>query len=150
MALRFSLPRDISHDCLTRPRAVMHVADAIIAAVTMLACSRCTGPRDDADNFCRRCGHQFAVALPAVRSVNLPERREQHGLPPSIVGSVALLALGTGAEWLARRLAGTAARTATKAVLGRGRNLPAKSTASSPQDVTVDEVLYIRKVQLHR
>jgi len=91
------------------------------------------------------------VNLPAVRNVGLTERSTQNGLPPSIVGSVALLALGTGAEWLARRLAGTAVRSATKAVLGR--NPPAnanKSSVTIPKDVTVDEVLYIRKVQLRR
>jgi hypothetical protein len=120
--------------------------------VTKIACARCTAPRDDADNFCRRCGHQFTVNLPAVRNVGLPQRQQQSGLPPSIVGSVALLALGTGAEWLARRLAGTAVRSATKAVLGRERNLPATTTptVAPTKAVTVDEVLYIRKVQLHR
>ena len=90
--------------------------------------------------------------LPVVHNVNLPERREQRGLPLGIVGSVALLALGTGAEWLARRLANTAVRSATKAVLGRtlGPVNQPKSALTTPKDVTVDEVLYIRKVQLRR
>jgi hypothetical protein len=119
--------------------------------VNDLRCARCTAPRETNDNFCRRCGHQFTVNLPVVQNLGLTERQTQRGLPPSIVGSVALLALGTGAEWLARRLASTAVRSATKAVLGR--NLPAntrKSALTTPKDVTVDEVLYIRKVQLRR
>jgi len=121
--------------------------------VNALACARCTAPRDNGDNFCRRCGHQFTVNLPVVQNLGLPERREQRGLPPTLVGSVAVLALGTGAEWLARRLAGTAVRSAARAVLGRQSNLPAatsKSALTTPRDVTVDEVLYIRKVQLRR
>ena len=90
--------------------------------------------------------------LPVVSNVNLPQRQEQRGLPPSLVGSVALLALGTGAEWLARRLASTAVRSATKAVLGRtlAPSNNKKSALASPRDVTVDEVVYIRKVQLRR
>jgi hypothetical protein len=90
------------------------------------------------------------VNLPVVHNVNLPAQSSPRGLPPSLVGSVALLALGTGAEWLARRLAGTAVRSATKAVLGRSVAPSTKSALTTPKDVTVDEVLYIRKVQLRR
>lgn len=111
-------------------------------------CGRCGAKRDTSDNFCRRCGHQLTVNLPAVQSRNLPALRR--GLPPSLVGSVAVLAVGTGIEWLARRMAGSAARAAGRALVGQDR-LPAPTTRSPrPDDVTVDEVLYVRKVQVRR
>jgi hypothetical protein len=115
--------------------------------VEAISCGRCGAKRDTNDNFCRRCGHQLTVNLPAVRSPNLPAVRR--AIPPSLVGSVAVLAVGTGIEWLARRMAGSAARAAGRALIGQERPL---APAPSPRldDVTVDEVLYVRKVQLRR
>jgi len=66
-------------------------------------------------------------------------------LPASFVGSVAVLAVGTGLEWLARRLAGPAARAAGRALISQ-----ASGQRGGADDVTVDEVLYVRKVQLRR
>jgi hypothetical protein len=114
-----------------------------------LRCTRCEYPRDTQDNFCRRCGHQFTVNMPAVRNVGLPQVQRSRAVPPSIVGSVAVLALGTGAEWLARRLAGSATRAVARKMLGSG-NTPAKAQPPATTDVTVDEVLYVRKVSLRR
>jgi hypothetical protein len=135
-------------------------SDAIIAAVDTLTCPRCGASRETEDNFCRRCGHQLTVdvpagrSLPAVQPQRLPARSQS--LPPSLVGSVALLAVGTGIEWLARRMAGTAgrsvARAATRALIGRER-LPANPVASppsTPSTVNVDEFIYVRKVELRR
>jgi len=122
--------------------------DAIIRAVEAVSCGRCGAKRDTIDNFCRRCGHQFTVNLPAVRSQNLPALRRS--LPPSLVGSVAVLAVGTGIEWLARRMAGSAARAAGRALIGQDRSVAPTRRPSSPDDVTVDELLYVRKVQLRR
>ena len=115
-----------------------------------LRCSRCEFVRDTNDNFCRRCGHQFTVNLPAVRSVGLPQVQRSRAIPPSLVGSVAVLALGTGAEWLARRLAGSATRAVARKMLGGNSQVPAKAQTPAPRDVTVDEVLYVRKVSLRR
>jgi hypothetical protein len=100
------------------------------------------------DNFCRACGHQFTVNLPAVRASNLPAVK-RGSLPPSLVGSVAVLAVGTGLEWLARRMVGQATRAAGRALLGSEQAAPAKP-APRQENVTVDEVLYVRKVQLRR
>ena len=113
-----------------------------------VSCGRCGATRETTDNFCRRCGHQFTVNLPAVRSRSLPAVRRT--LPPSLVGSVAVLAVGTGIEWLARRMAGSAARAAGRALIGQDRSVTAAKPAPRPEDVTVDEVLYVRKVQLRR
>jgi hypothetical protein len=104
--------------------------------------------RDVGDNFCRACGHQFTVNLPAVRSANLPALK-RGGLPPSLVGSVAVLAVGTGLEWLARRMVGQAARAAGRALIGADNPEPPKP-APRTDNVTVDEFLYVRKVQLRR
>jgi hypothetical protein len=115
--------------------------------VEAIDCGRCGAKRDTNDNFCRRCGHQFTVNLPSVRSQNLPAVRRS--LPPSLVGSVAVLAVGTGIEWLARRMAGSAARAAGRALIGQDRSV-VPAAAPRRDDVTVDEVLYVRKVQLRR
>jgi hypothetical protein len=69
------------------------------------------------------------------------------------VGSVAVLAVGTGIEWLARRMAGSAARAAGRALIGGQDSAVVATTpkpAPRPDDVTVDEFLYVRKVQLRR
>jgi hypothetical protein len=111
-------------------------------------CGRCGAPRDLSDNFCRQCGRQLTVNLPAVQGSRLPAVRR--ALPPSLVGSVAVLAVGTGLEWLARRMAGSAARAAGRALIGQDRSVVPAKPAPRPDDVTVDEFLYIRKVQLRR
>ncbi|MPZ50677.1 MAG: hypothetical protein GEU75_15495 [Dehalococcoidia bacterium] len=126
----------------------------------LLRCSRCNAPRDTADNFCRRCGHQLTVevsaaaaSVPALRSSQLPVRSQ--ALPRSLMGSVAVLAIGTGVEWLARRFAGNAARAASRAA-GRAlvgqEQLPSRSKprSASPDSVSVDEFIYVRKVELRR
>jgi hypothetical protein len=118
--------------------------------VTPLHCGRCGSARELADNFCRQCGHQFTLNLPALRLSNLPVRGG--ALPQSLVGSVAVLALSTGLEWLARRMAGSAARAANRALTAVER--PAERDAARqtppPADATVDEFLYVRKIQLRR
>jgi hypothetical protein len=117
--------------------------------VDVLKCTRCQAPRETSDNFCRRCGRQFTVNLPAVPETHLPDR--PRSIPPSLLGSVAVLALGTSLEWLARRMAGSAARAAGRAVVGANRpQPPAKATTPSSDTVTVDEVLYVRRVELRR
>lgn len=109
-------------------------------------CDRCGATRDSTDNFCRRCGHSLNTRLPAVTRPAAVTRRQF--LPAPLVGSLALLALGTGAEWLARRLAVSAARSASSALLSlaqrpRQRRLP-------QQTAVVDEILYVRKIEVRR
>ncbi len=120
----------------------------MIRTVNELRCPGCSAPRDPDDNFCRRCGRQITVNLPAIRETRLPAPSSS-GLPPSVVGSVALLAIGTGIEWLARRLAGNAARAAGNALVRRDRpDTPAP--ARGLDAVVVREVLYVREVNLRR
>ena len=89
--------------------------------------------------------------LPAVQKSALPVPGAR-ALPPSLVGSVAVLAVGTGIEWLARRMAGSAARAAGRALVGADRPAtPApRPNGDTLTDVTVHEVVYVRKVQLRR
>jgi hypothetical protein len=76
--------------------------------------------------------------------------RQSRAIPPSLVGSVAVLAVGTGIEWLARRMAGTAARAAGRALIGGERpSLPAHRSRDT-RTVTIDEVVYVRKVEVRR
>ncbi len=72
------------------------------------------------------------------------------GLPPSLIGSVAVLAVGTGLEWLARRMAGNAARAAGRALVSSDRPPPPSTRQAQSPDVTIDEVVYVRKVQVRR
>jgi hypothetical protein len=109
-------------------------------------CGRCGAERDASDNFCRRCGQQFQATLPAV----VPDRTlvKREFLPAPLVGSMAVLALGTGVEWLARRMAGNAARSAGRALISRSEG--GKKAAASRESLVVDETIYVRKVHLHR
>jgi hypothetical protein len=116
--------------------------------VNQLRCNHCSAPRDRDDNYCRRCGRQITIDLPAVRRDNLPA--SPRGVPPSIVGSVAVLALGTGLEWLARRLAGGAVRGMGRALVSQPKSSP-PAKATPPSDaVTVDEIVYVRQVRLRQ
>jgi hypothetical protein len=88
-----------------------------------------------------------------VREPSLPAETGG-GLPPTLVGSIAVLAIGTGLEWLARRMAGNAARGAARAA-GRAltkRQPEAPVRAASPAEpaVVVREVLFVREVDLRR
>jgi hypothetical protein len=111
-------------------------------------CSRCGAARDLQDNFCRSCGHQFTVNLPARSAAALPVKASQ--LPPSLIGGVAVLALSTGLEWMMRRMANNAVRRAGRALVGPAPQRPIRPDRQQAHDVTVDEVLYVRKVQLRR
>jgi hypothetical protein len=105
------------------------------------------------DNYCRRCGRQITVTLPAVREPHLPA--ETRAIPPALLGSVAALAAGTALEWLARRLASNAAKGVAKAA---GRALPKSAPdqrvrSPVPRDdgaVVVREFFYMRRVDLRR
>jgi hypothetical protein len=79
-----------------------------------------------------------------MRTVSVP-------IPPAVIRGAAMLALGTGVEWMMRRMAGNAVRAAGRSLIPGGNNAPAKQlSAAGPREVTVDEVLYVRKVQLRR
>jgi hypothetical protein len=120
--------------------------------VAPLTCDRCGTICENGDNFCRRCGQRMPSSLPVVRTPNLPIRT--NALPQPLVRSVAVLAVGTGLEWLARRFAGTAARAAGRALIGLDRPASSQTSLSKaqqlPSEAVIDEVLYVRKVQLRR
>jgi hypothetical protein len=118
--------------------------------MTSLKCNNCGTVRDASDNFCRNCGRQITVNLPAVTESNLPAPVK--AIPPSLVGSVAVLAVGTGLEWLARRMASNAARAVGRALVSREPQSPPrkKSRNSEVDAVTIDEIVYIRQVHLRR
>jgi hypothetical protein len=119
--------------------------------VEVLHCQRCNAPHEAGDNFCRRCGNRV-VALPAVRPATAVTRRPPN-LAPSLVGSVAVLALGTGLEWVARRLMAGATRSAGRALVSSEkppRNAVQPMTRQELPTTTIDEIVYVRKVQLRR
>lgn len=113
-----------------------------------LHCGRCGALRDTQDNFCRSCGHQLTVNLPVVQRPSLPVLPVRpQAIPPQLVGSMAVLALGTGLEWLARRFASNAARSAGRALVSQDRSEAARPNSS---DTSIEELLYIRKIQIRR
>jgi len=116
-----------------------------------LRCPSCGLARDIGDNFCRRCGRQITVNLAESHGTELTT--ETRAIPPSLIGSVAVLALGTGLEWAARRLAAgaakTAARAAGRALLSRAAPEPERGPVASDRTVgIVEELLYIRQVRV--
>ncbi len=122
---------------------------AIIAVVNANRCDRCNLPHETGDNFCRRCGRSLSAGLPAIRPVaNVTTPSRSSALAPSLVSSVAVLALGTGLEWVARRLMGTAARKAGRALVSGGESRPVPREQTT--DDTIDELVYVRKIQLRR
>ncbi len=114
-----------------------------------LTCTRCNSTRETSDNFCRKCGHQLTITVPSVRATTASVAVKPVSIPPSVVGGVAVLALTTGVEWVMRRMAGNAARAAGRALVTRN-STPLPTKASAPSEVSVDEIVYIRKVQLRR
>ena len=118
-------------------------------------CTRCGSHRDLSDNFCRKCGHPLTVDQVSVHSTAKPVPVQQMPtvtvpIPPAVIRGAAMLALGTGVEWMLRRMAGNAARAAGRSLIPGGNNSPAKQLNAGPREVTVDEILYVRKVQLRR
>lgn len=89
--------------------------------------------------------------LPAVSTPTAPALPARAvSIPPSVVRGVAVLALGTGLEWVMRRMAGNAAKAAGRALV-TASPLPGKQVKSAgPREVSVDEIVYVRKVQLRR
>jgi len=129
----------------------------IIGPVDTLRCTRCNKDRDSADNFCRNCGLTLTPPpqsqLPVVRpAAAVTTARPAPTISRSIVRSVAVLAFGTGLELVTRRLMGSAAKSAgralTNGVLPRPSRNAAKSEAAD--EVTINELVYIRKISLRR
>ena len=119
-------------------------------------CHNCGAARGVEDNFCRRCGKQITVNLPAIRSQSLPTGQAglpavRGSLPPTVLRGLAALAIGTGLEWAARRLASNATRGITRALIQREpTKKPKASNGGSADAVAIDEVVYIRQVHLRR
>ena len=92
------------------------------------------------------------MRLPAVTHPTAVARRSR-ALPRSLVGSVAVLALGTGLEWAARRVMGSAAKAAGRALVSRGdgSSVPRETQSlPSPTETTIEELIYLRKVAVRR
>ena len=121
----------------------------------LLHCPHCGAPCDDGDNFCRRCGASLdGSRLPAVRdSYDVVPWQSP---VPALVRGAAVVAVGTLAEMLVRRLVGRALRP------GRAR-LPVKRASQEPAPAAVapddslpadtqlvSETLLLRRVRLRR
>jgi hypothetical protein len=100
------------------------------------------------------CGGQLTIdinPMPAVRPAAAVVPARPVSIPPAVVRGVALLAVSTGVEWALRRMAGNAARSAVRSLIpGASSAVSRPAKAEGPREVSVDEILYVRKVQLRR
>ncbi len=123
--------------------------------MVLLHCARCDTPYDDGDNFCRRCGASLSGSrLPAVRdSYNVVPWQ---GSVPALVQGAAVVAAGSLAEMLLRRLVSRALRPRRIGLPAkRAAQAPAPSAAAEdealPADIqVVSETLLFRRVRLRR
>lgn len=70
----------------------------------VLLCGRCSAPYDSEDNFCRKCGFPLhEVGVPAVREGRYEPVVWQPSVAPVVKGA-AVIAAGTLAELLVRRV----------------------------------------------
>jgi hypothetical protein len=116
-----------------------------------IICGRCATVCDQDDNFCKRCGM-------ALSDEQLPLKREQH-LPAvsrprvraAVVRAVAVVAVGTLTEIMARRVAREAGRRVASAVrlpIGRKQPKALRLVDDGPQ--VVSDTVFIRRIQVRR
>ncbi len=118
-------------------------------------CSRCGVPYDQEDNFCRHCGLSFQGAqLPSVRNGSQLPVVRRAPLPAAVVRGVAVIAAGTVAELLLRRLARGASRRLpgmSKGPAMRSKNEIAAREDAMPVDAAlVSETLLLRRIRIRR
>ena len=120
-----------------------------------LLCGRCSPPYDPEDNFCRHCGL-------ALREQQLPSVREGPHLPavreisvPSVVAKgAAVVAAGTIAEAVLRRLVGGVLRRKPSmprmtAKRSKGEAVP-KEDATPEETQVLSETLFVRHLRIRR
>ena len=125
------------------------------ADAVLLHCPLCSAAYDDGDNFCRRCGASLdGSRLPAVRdSYDVVPWQSP---VPALVRGAAVVAVGTLAEMLVRRLVGRAlrpgrARLPVKRAAEESASAPVEPNDSLPADTQlVSETLLLRRVRLRR
>ena len=118
-------------------------------------CGRCGVPYDQEDNFCRQCGLSLQDAqLPSVRNGHQLPAVRRVPLPATVARGVAVVAAGTVAELLLRRLArGAMGRLprAAKAGTRRSKNEIAPREEPMPADAgMVSETLLFRRIRIRR
>jgi hypothetical protein len=127
----------------------------------LLRCPRCSSPHDPEDSYCRHCG----AALHATRVPIVRDDRSYAPVPwretvPVVIGGAAVVAAGTLAEAVLRRLIGRALRRLARPPDGQTR-LPARRQPEKAQVVeqpqpdhddaqVVSETFLFRRVRLRR
>jgi hypothetical protein len=130
----------------------------------LLRCPRCDNSRDPEDNFCRHCGAALrSTRMPMLRDGGAYEVAPWRGPLPVAVRGAAVVAAGTLAEAILRRLIGRALRRSIhpSSSTGRQSRLPARrqaekaepvegSEAAHGDDHVVSETFLFRRVRLRR
>ena len=127
-------------------------------------CPSCGGGRDADDNFCRRCGAAFhGTSVPIVRDSDSYALEPWRGGLPVALRGAAVVAAGTLAEAILRRLIGRVLRrTALRSpATGRQANPSSRPRADKAEladrsptlyddDHVVTETFLFRRVRLRR
>lgn len=125
------------------------------------ACPRCDSPHDPEDSYCRRCGAALhAERVPMVPDRHLPAPLAWRQTMPVMARGAAVVAAGTLAEAILRRLLGLAFRRRTgdsdRQTRLPTRRQPEKVESAEPaeaaggDDHVVTETFLFRRVRLRR
>jgi hypothetical protein len=127
----------------------------------LLRCPGCDSPHDPEDNYCRRCGAALRVTrVPMVRGEQSYAPVAWRETMPVVARGAAVVAAGTLAEAILRRLIGRVLRGRSRPSGGRTR-LPARretekaDVTEGPQladdgDQVISETFLFRRVRLRR
>ena len=118
----------------------------------MLICGLCGTAYEQEDNFCRHCGApvQDAAQLPSVRDNPLPAVR-QPSLPANVAKGAVVVAAGTLAEILARRLVRSLLDRRPRRSKKPAQPAPEKTASDPLADQTLlSETLLLRRIRIRR
>ncbi len=116
-------------------------------------CGRCATLGDADDNFCRHCGLSLTEQqLPSVRDGRALAAVRRPPLPAAVVRGAAIVAVGTLAELLVRRLVRGALRQGASVVRLPVRRAKREGIAESlPDDAqVVTDTLLLRRIRIRR
>lgn len=106
----------------------------------------CGAAYDPGDNYCRRCGLPLRADVPSVRA-QLATTVWQPPVPPAVLKAAGVLAAGTLAEFMVRRLVRRALAPVRALVPGRPR--PALRAAGPPTPADVfHETVIVRRLRI--
>lgn len=111
----------------------------------LLLCA-CGATYDAGDNYCRRCGLPLRADVPSVRE-QFPATVWQPPVPPAMLKAAGVLAAGTLAEYMMRRLVRRALAPVRALVPGRPQPALRAGGPPTPTDV-FQETVIVRRLRI--